>query len=170
MDKLLDINYIKKHTPDYKTLKVALKRDKIKGNSLFANRNIRKGEVLAYYKMRVYNKRTYESPFGNTYLFTVYTKSGRSDNKLVADLYECSIDPPKRGIPYWAYFSNEPSGTQEQNSMIDADEKNNYKNRDRVKQGDTLVYKLIATRSIKRGEEIVWCYGGGYDRNYEPNC
>lgn len=33
-----------------------------------------------------------------------------------------------------------------------------------------MIYKLIATRDIKPGEEICWCYGGAYLRDYESPC
>jgi hypothetical protein len=33
-----------------------------------------------------------------------------------------------------------------------------------------MVYKLIATKNIKDGEEITWCYGEEYNRNYDSEC
>ena len=35
---------------------------------------------------------------------------------------------------------------------------------------DYVLYRLIATRDIKKGEEITWCYGSLYSRNYETSC
>ena len=40
----------------------------------------------------------------------------------------------------------------------------------RLKEGDFITYKLIASHNIKAGEEIVWCYGESYARNYETSC
>ena len=45
--------------------------------------------------------------------------------------------------------------------------KENYKNKDRIKEGDTLIYKLVATENINVGEEICWYYGKSYKRNYK---
>jgi len=88
----------------------------------------------------------------------------------MGDLDKESAPQPKNKIPYWAYFSNEPSGKQKENSEIDIAIKDNYRNRKRLKPGDYITYKLKATRNIKPGEEVVWCYGEGYDRNYKTTC
>jgi hypothetical protein len=104
------------------------------------------------------------------YVMSVYNKSGRFNSNVIGDVYEGSLDLPKRNIPYWAYFSNEPSGKQTENAMLDEDRKGNFKNRDRVKPGDTMTYKLVAIKNIKPGEEICWCYGAAYLRDYEASC
>ena len=101
---------------------------------------------------------------------SIYTKKDRFNPRLIGDVYEGSLQPPKNNITFWAYFSNEPSGKQEENAMLDINLKGNYKNRSRVKAGDTMIYRLIATRNIKPGEEICWCYGGAYGRDYDANC
>ena len=33
-----------------------------------------------------------------------------------------------------------------------------------------MVYKLVANKDIKANEEIVFCYGELYERNYETSC
>jgi len=101
---------------------------------------------------------------------TVYTKKDRESNRLIGDIFSGSLEPPKRGIFFLAFFSNEPSGRSTENAYLDTNLKQNYKNRTRVKKGDTMIYKLRALKNIKKGEEIVWCYGAYYDRNYKPNC
>ena len=169
MDHLLDLKWIKKHTPNLENLKVKLEKSPVKGTSLFAQKPIKKGNIIAYYHMKVYPLKT-PGPFGDVYQFTVYTSKGNAIKNLVGNLYEGSLKPPKRGIPYWAYFSNEPSGTQKENAYVDADADGNYKNRTRIKAGDTVTFKLIAKRNIAAGEEVVWCYGDEYLRNYKPNC
>ena len=104
------------------------------------------------------------------YTMTVYGKSGRARDTVMGDIYDGSLEPPKNGITYWAYFSNEPSGDQKENVYLDINTKCNYKNRNRVKVGDTMIYKLVASRDIKPNEEITWCYGDYYNRNYKANC
>jgi hypothetical protein len=151
-------------------LKVSLKKN-FKGYSLFAKKPIKKGNVIAYYRFLLHK---YDDNFrgkkGDMYVMSVYNKSGRFNSNVIGDVYEGSLDLPKRNIPYWAYFSNEPSGKQTENAMLDEDRKGNFKNRDRVKPGDTMTYKLVATRNIKPGEEICWCYGAAYLRDYEASC
>lgn len=169
--KVLDIKYAKKQAKGY-NLKVTLKKDKLKGTGLFALKNIKKGNVIAYYKFKLfkYDTQLYKN---NMYAMTIYTKNGNESSTLIGDIYPGSLRPPKYNIPFWAYFSNEPSKSpkeQYSNAYLDTNLKSNYRNRSRVKEGDTMVYKLIADENIKKGEEIVWCYGEYYGREYEANC
>ncbi len=170
MKKVFSSRYAKNMAKGIHNVKVDLKKT-YKGTSLMAKTHIKKGSVIAYYKFLLYKfDDNFEGVNNNMYTMTVYGKSGRSRDTLIGDIYEGSLDKPKRGITYWAYFSNEPSGNQEGNSELDINLKENYKNRDRVKAGDTMVYKLVASRDIKPGEEITWCYGDYYNRSYKANC
>ena len=169
--KLLDINIIKKNTDNINKLKVTLKKNKIKGAGLYASKPIKKGSVIAYYKMKVFEYNKYKSPTGEVYTFDVYKKNGNTDKKLIADLYEGSIDKPFRGKPLWAFFSNEPDAGKPENAHIYEDNKKNFRNRDKLYPGDIVVYKLVAVKNINSGEEVVWCYGDSYVRNYSvPSC
>jgi len=170
---LLDIVKIKKETPNLDALKVTLKKSPVKGNGLYATKPIKKGNIIAYYKMKCYNADSKNrGPFGATYLFTVYTKKGTESKTLIGNLYEDSIPPPSRNIPFWAYFSNEPAAGQIANSTININTAGNYRRRAKLNVGDSIVYKLVATRNISPGEEIVWCYGDNYNRSYPvaPAC
>lgn len=169
MKKVFDANYAKKLAKGY-DLKVTLKKN-FKGYSLFARKPIKKGNVIAYYRFLLHK---YTDDFrgkkGDMYVMSVYNKSGRFNSKVIGDVYEGSLDKPKHNIPYWAYFSNEPSGKQQENAFLDVDPKGNFRNRSTVKAGETMTYKLIASKNIKPGEEICWCYGDSYERNYKANC
>ena len=169
MKKVFNANYAKNMAKGY-DLKVTLKKN-FKGYSLFAKKPIKKGNVIAYYKFLLYK---YTNGFtgkkDDTYVMSVYGRTGRFNPHVIGDVYEGSLDLPKRNIPFWAYFSNEPSGDQIENAFLDVDTKGNFRNRDRVKPGDTMIYKLVASRNIKPGEEICWCYGDSYERNYNANC
>jgi hypothetical protein len=169
---LLDADFIMSHTPHPERLRVALRKDPVKGTSLFANKNIKRGSVIAYYKIRLYNANSkWTGPFGDMYRFTVYTKGDRVNHKLIGNLGLDSVEDPRGDIPFWAYFSNEPSGNnQTSNAEIDVNPEGNYLHRRSVKEGDYMIYKLIATRNIQEGEEIVWCYGANYERSYVANC
>lgn len=168
MKKIFDANYAKRMAKGY-DLKVTLKKN-FKGYSLFAKKHIRKGNVVAYYKFLVNRYKNYTGYKNDMYAMSVYNKNDRFNPHVIGDIYEGSLEPPKRGIPFWAYFSNEPSGKQRENCMLDINLKGNYRNRDKVKPGDTMVYKLVATKDIKPGEELSWCYSGSYQRDYPANC
>jgi len=166
---IFNINYAKKISEGY-DLKVILKKN-FKGTSLYAKKDIKKGRVIAYYKFIVRkNIEDFEGVNNNMYTITIYSKNGRVRDSLIGDVFKGSLAPPKHNIPFWAYFSNEPSKGQEENARIDTNLKTNYKDRDKVKPNDTMVYKLVSTKNIKAGEEITWCYGEEYVRNYEPAC
>jgi len=121
-----------------------------------------------------YKNKAIKVPYGQMYNFTVYNKNGYYYKSLIGDLYKGSLPLPKNNIPYWAYFSNEPSIDKKENSTIDTQPYENYTKLDRVslKEGDTITYALKATSDIEKGEEIVWCYGKSYkdNRNYETIC
>ena len=169
--RLLDISRIKKSTKDKEDLKVTLKKSRTKGVGLYATKPIKKGQIVAYYKMKLFKYNTYNSPTKGMYAFTAYNKDGSENESLIGDLYLGSIPAPSRNIPYWALFSNEPSKGQDENAYIDEDISKNFRSRNKLKAGETIIYKLVATRNIKPGEEITWCYGSGYYRNYKaPLC
>jgi hypothetical protein len=141
-----------------------------KGNSLFAKKDIKRGSVIANYKFKVFRWDKFKGYKNNMYTMTVYTKKCRDSNTFIGDVYSGSIDEPRKGIPFIAHFSNEPSGRQKENCYLDVNLKENYKNRSRVKEGDTMIYRLRALKNIKKGEEICWCYSDSYDRYYKANC
>lgn len=165
--KLLDIERVKRKTPNLNKLKVTLKNHPIKGGALYAIKPIKKGELIAYYKIRLFRLDEYDSPTNNMYTFDVYTKSGNSSRKLIGDIDLTSFPDPINNIPFWAPFANEPMKNQKCNAEIDHNVKENYKNRKIAKAGSVLIYKLVATRNIARNDEITWYYGDNYERDYE---
>jgi hypothetical protein len=168
LEQVLDYRYANKMVKDY-NLSVKLKKGP-KGVSLFADKLIKRGNIVAYYKFKLFPTKSFKGVKKEMYAMTVYTKNYNFNPRLIGDIFEGSLELPKYNIPFWAYFSNEPSGKQEENCTIDPNLKSNYRNRQTVKEGDTMVYKLIATKDINPGEEIVWCYGKYYQRKYKANC
>ena len=150
-----------------KDLKIEVKKSKEKGLSLFAKKPINKGEVIAYYKVKVFRKIGYESPTDSVYLFEVYKKNGEAYKRLIGDIDEDSFPEPKDGIPFWGPLANEPSKNERINSEIDINLKENYVDRTYLSPGDSMIFKLVATKKIKPGDEILWYYGNDYDRNYQ---
>lgn len=164
--KVLDQKYVLKNYSNG-VAKVTLKKSKVKGTSLIATKTIQKNQVIAYYKFTVFRQKGFKSQTDNMYTFAVHTKNDNVSNTLIGDLTEDSLEQPKRGIPFWGHFANEPSGRQTPNSFIDTNLAENYKNKSRLSPGDSMIYKLRAERTIHPGEEIVWCYGQSYLRDYD---
>jgi len=142
------------------------------GVGLVANRDIKKGTVLSYYKMRVVPYASYRSPTDNMYAFTAYTKGDNPSGKFMGDIAPESLPPAENNIPYWAYFSNEPTRLDGENAEIDVDTKYNYADhcRTSLKDGDHIRYRLIASKNIHEGTPVTWCYGDDYERNYSTEC
>ena len=142
------------------------------GVGLVANRDIQKGTVLSYYKMRVVPYATYRSPTNNMYAFTAYTKGDNPSGRFMGDIAPESLPPAENNVPYWAYFSNEPTRLVGENAEIDVDTKYNYHDhcRTSLKDGDHIRYRLIATKNIREGTPVTWCYGDDYERSYTTEC
>ena len=155
---------IKKNRKD---LKVKLKKTKEKGLGLFANKDIKKGEILAYYKIKIFRTNTYESPTDSVYIFEVYRKNEEPYKRLIGDIYEDSFPDPVDNIPFWGPLVNEPSQNQRVNAEIDINTKENYKDKTFSSPEETMIYKLVATKKIRKGDEILWYYGKDYPRNYK---
>lgn len=152
-------------------LKVTLKQDPIKGVGIYATANIKKDDIIAHYKIKVFDSDTYNSPTNSIYVFSILTRSGIVNEKLVGDIDEYSFPQPINNIPFWGPFVNEPSGKQTINAVFNPNLKFNYKlyKRRGIKKGDTLIYSIHAMRDIIPGEEITVYYGDEYKREYEIN-
>lgn len=171
MQSYLDVAYqLNKNRSKYK-LRVTLKTDAVKGIGLFATQNIAKHDIIAHYKIRVFNSNNYRSETNSIYVFAVFNKSGIPIEHLIGDVDEFCFPQPINNIPFWGQFVNEPSGDQHINAMFNPNLKFNYKTHNRCgfRQGDYLIYSLCAMRNIKSGEEILTYYGDEYERNYDIN-
>ena len=163
----LDMDYIIDHTRNYDSLKVYLKRTQ-KGIGIFARTDIKKGNVVAYYKVKVFSDRVKREPVQNgIYTFSIYDKNEEKIKKFYGDICMESLEDPHRGAPFFGYLANEPSNGQKCNVYMDVNLKDNYKDRDDVQKGDFFIYKMISLRDITADEEICWYYGDHYDRDYE---
>jgi len=153
---LFDMNYINDNTPNLDTLKTRLKKMKSKRVGLFANKQIKKGDVISYYLVKAFKKARFDA----VYSVTLYNKNG-SESKFYGDLCPESLQLPTRnGITYWAYFSNEPSINEHDNSYLEfVNTHKETRNKTTIEEGDLVLYKLIASKNIKKGDEILWCYG-----------
>jgi hypothetical protein len=169
MKTILDYKTVLDMTRDVDTLSVTLRRGK-KGVGIFTTQNLKKGQVVAYYRFIAQYDNDYKSPTKNMYTIALYTPGGREITDLIGDIFCDSVIPPRRGIPFWGHFSNEPSPDEETNAFIDINTQENYANRSRLKVGDIVIYKLRASQDIPKGREVLWCYGDSYNRPYKANC
>ena len=137
------------------------------GVGLKAQRNVKAGETVAYYRMRLFRHKTTqnvlrqdpwpaESPLRNKYSITLRTVSGELSN-MYGDIAPDSMHPAEyqhnnkegcRGyyIPYWAYFANEPEKAKGVNVRLDEDHTHNFHDRNRtlLRSQDSVRYKLVA--------------------------
>lgn len=164
-DFKLDINKIKKQAST-SSIKVILKKHYNKGMGLFAKQAIKKDEVIAYYKVTIFETKKYDSPTKNVYTFNIYRKNESEIKKYIGDIDDSSFPKPLNNISYLAPFANEPSIGEKSNAEMDLNLEENYKDIKYAKAGEHMVYKLMAIRDIKKGEEILWYYGDDYYRNY----
>jgi|688.fasta_scaffold288107_2 hypothetical protein len=166
-NNLLNIDRLLGNTENKENLKVTLKKDQIKGTGMYATQFIKKEELIAYYKVLVYNYKKYNSPTNYIYAFDIYNKSGKESKYLIGDIYLDSFPEPVNNVPFWAPFVNEPSIGQQINAKIDLNFEENYKNKNRIKDGSEIIYKLIAFEDIFPGDEITIYYGEDYPRTYK---
>jgi len=171
---ILNAEYVRECTPDV-MLKIELTDIPLKGTGIIAKEPISPNEVIALYRFKVFRQNNYTSPTHDDYVFAVYTKSGNESKVWIGDIDEGSLQPPIKAVngeyyvPYWAYFTNEPAPMQKTNAWIDMNLEENYElqHRKRVKEGEYMVYKLVATKPIAPGDEVLWYYGSQYlNREY----
>jgi len=166
---ILNYKNILNSTLNKKKLKVNLKSSKRKGVGLYAVKDINKGEIVAYYKIKVFRKKDYISATDFVYCFEVYRKNGKEYKRLIGDIDKDSFPQPLHDIPYWAPFANEPSMGEKSNTEIDIELEKNYIDKNYTVPGEYMIYSLIAKRKIRKGDEILWYYGDGYDRDYKAS-
>ncbi len=173
---LLDYKRVLVETPDAQSLSVTLQGTKDKGTTVITTRPIKKGAVIMLYPATIFQSSTYKSPTDEKYAFDVVGPTGElleEDADLIADVNLSRItDKPVDGAPFWGPFVNEPSEGQLPNVEIDWNVAYNYRllgSADKPKPGNSFIYKIIAERDIKQGEELTWCYQPYYVRDYKVN-
>lgn len=163
-------------TPHKDLLKVEMKLSDGKGMGVFATKKIKKGETIAYYRIKVFKTKGYESPTDFVYSFEVYKKNGTEYKTLIGDIYRGSFINPKLDktseegtyITYWGPFLNEPNKSKGEkiNAEVELNLKDQYKDKKTTQVGDIITYSIVATRDIEPGEELMWYYGSQYPRDY----
>ena len=139
-----------------------------KGIGLVAGRDLPRGTVVAYYTAKVMHRDAPSTP-GINYTIEVWTRENNPSRRFIGDIDRDSLQPPVRGISHLGFMSNEPSPSQQPNATLT--HANNYKaGRQVLKVGDMYTFKLITTRAVKAREEILWCYGNDYSRDYPTGC
>lgn len=151
--------------------KTMLRKSRTAGIELVASKPIKRGERVAFYKVKVYRYADGAKMYRDSmYAILVPTISDNDSGTLIGDLYSGSLCMPgPDGVTYLGFYANEPNHKQSTNVSLNSEIAMNYKDRKRVSPGDTYTYSLRATRDIKKNEAIVWCYGDSYHRDYAPN-
>jgi hypothetical protein len=164
--KLVDPDHILRETNDLESLSITLKKTKRKGTGVFATNFIRKGELICYYRLKIFSLKNYNPVVGMIYAISICRKDGSDIHNMIGDVFESSFPPPLNDIPFWGPFCNEPSNGETTNCKLKMNLKDIYKNRKKLKVGDIIDYELVATRFINPGDEILWFYGPDYNRDY----
>lgn len=174
-----------KRAPGYADFKVKLQTIQVPNQpdetvtmtDVVANKDIQKDEIVAYYKMRVFKTREYENdiefysyPNGTTYTFTVYDKNGLRIPGLIGDLSPESVPDAIAEAPFYGHLINEPQKRKDANVRVDKQTAQNFGSRESVHHGDFIIYAIVATKAIKAGERLLYCYGLDYERNYKTAC
>jgi len=164
--QLFDLDQIKKECKKYKNCKTFLKKTKKKGLGVFANKNIKKGEIICYYLVKIHDKQNFNNIFDNVYTISIVNIENERMDNLIGDIFEQSLlFPSLDGIAYWGYLVNEPSGKQTKNSIcVPCEENFIFKNK--LEPGNLYRYNILAITDIKKGDEIMWHYGERYNRTH----
>jgi len=167
MDDYLNIHFQLSHHTQY-NLKVTLRKDSYGGICMFSTKPIIKDEIIAYYRVCVYDMKTYMSPTDFTYAFAIFNRAGFPYDHLIGDINNESFMCPIANIPFWGIFANEPNITQSVNAYFDSNCHYNFKSVGRrgYRVGDMLLYKLRALNNIRQNVEILTYYGDDYTRSY----
>ena len=174
-----------KYPEGHESFTVALQRIPVKNSEratmadLVANKPLQRDQIAAFYKMRVFrtiekpdDPEHYSYPYGSTYTFNVYGKNGKRLKCLIGDISPESVPGAEGNVPYWGHFANEPDRKEDANVRADRQVKRNFggKKRKALMHGDYIVYALVATRDIEKGESLRFCYGCDYLRDYSTGC
>ena len=151
-------------------LNVELRRGS-KGVGLYATAPIKRNSVIAYYLTTLFLE-TLHNPHDINYAVSIH-----GHPSLIGDLSRQSLPAPVRvrgrWVTYWGYFSNEPGAHERQNCKLDDAMTGPFarpKGARRLAPGDFWRFKLVSITDISPGEEILWCYGTNYERDYASNC
>jgi len=166
LSDVLDHTKILNNTKHLDKLSVTLKITQNKGVGLFATNTIYKGDIIAYYKLKVFRECEYISPTRGVYSCYVYNAKKDIIKNLVADIYPGTVSKPLNGIPFWGHFANEPNMHESSNAELYTNHIYNFRDKKKIRVGDVVLYELRATRYIASGEEILWHYGDSYRRDY----
>jgi len=152
---LLDVNKILKKTKNINDLKIMPIESKGKVK-LYARKEIDKTEIIAYYKIKIYDFLKYSSPTHGKYQISIYNHLGTEQFDMIGDIYSGSIPKPIQNIPFWGPFITKTTNID--NSNVELEFNPYYYKNLKIKVGETLIFNFIAKRTIKKGEEILWFY------------
>lgn len=150
------------------------------GVGVFATRDMRRGERLAEYPVEIvahcvtdnpsYCVRVVDADCTTTDCATDHDVHLVASDVTARSLSTCN-ESASNSAPCIAMFSNEPGPSGAPNAQFHWPRVASVGDAARgLAQRRILVSYLTASRDIAAGEEITWCYGRGYHRDYDTSC
>jgi hypothetical protein len=134
---------------------------------LVATQDISKGDELAIYPVQVYHD---DDVKNREYAIDIFKRNGHNIPELtgIPTQYAVQQYQQRRGRLPIGMFINEPIPGNRENAVMKFP-------RVDVSKGDKLIGSvaiatIVATRKIKSGDVVTWCYGCNYDRKYKTPC
>lgn len=157
-----DINKLHKHKTYVKYIPSKY------GKGVFASRKIKQGEIITIMPLKVINRGSKEAIKMKDYVIGLSMKY-KGSNKLVATPY---VEKTENYISNDGMYCNEPSINQESNSGVRPiyESWTLLPNKLKIQVGEKYKLAVVAKKNIEKDEEITWCYGPLYYRNYKTNC
>lgn len=139
---------------NFKGFRIRARKYRNRGIGLEATEDIPSGRVIAYYRVKSVPSDT------NRKCGPYVVNLGNKRDGILEDSH---IFGTYRNIPYVGPFVNEPPPGKEENVYFEEASPTNI-----IGYRDM---KFISKRFIKKGEEILWCYGESYGkRSYKTSC
>ena len=144
--------------------KVRIKRMRApKQAGMVAMRTIKKGETIAYYPIVLMADPGAATRDPLRAYFIEVRYRGKQSRLVGKPDLETVTREPTRSIPYTALWANEPYPSETPNAEMVGREPAR-----KPADGDKIKYSLKATKTIRKGQEVMWCYGTDFDRGSPP--
>lgn len=143
-----------------------------KGSQLgvVTKRDFKAGQIVAVYVVEVVDEHV-TSPLGTTYNIGACNAKGKPQpDKLGIITLPCLVDDLYDGVPRWGAFMNEPCMGESVNVRPVFGRLVHLKPPGRTKEATLMLTHMVTTKAVKAGQELMWCYGADYERDYKTPC
>jgi len=134
-----------------------------KGAGMFAKRDIKSGETIAFYPIVMIDDpgQKTKDPLRNYFIEVKYR--GKQSKLVGKPDLSAVAKKPSRNIPHTGLWSNEPYPGERKNAEMVG-----VKLKSVPLVGQKISYSLKSTKAIKKGTEVLWCYGSQFNRGSPP--